>query len=142
MCIRDRNIYDDTGALVGTTMTDTEGRYYFNNDNVLGVVEPMTDYFIALDASNFDADGNLNINGSFFGVLTDNDNSNLGEVDDNDSDALLPSDTASGLTVIDGAGVPYIPITTGDFGCNDFSFDFGFFHCPVEACFTITISRN
>ena len=136
------NIYDDTGALVGTTMTDTEGRYYFNNDNVLGVVEPMTDYFIALDASNFDADGNLNINGSFFGVLTDNDNSNLGEVDDNDSDALLPSDTASGLTVIDGAGVPYIPITTGDFGCNDFSFDFGFFHCPVEACFTITISRN
>ena len=30
-----------------------------------------------------------------------------------------------------GVGVPYIPLTTGDFGCNDFSFDFGFFHCSV-----------
>ena len=102
----------------------------------------MTNYFIALDASNFDANGNLNINGSFFGVLTDNDISSIGEVDDNDSDALSPSDMPSGLPVIDGVGVPYIPITTGDFGCNDFSFDFGFFHCPIMSCYSITVTRN
>ena len=136
------NLYDDAGVLVGTTTTDAEGRYYFSNNNVTGDIDPLTNYFIALDASNFDANGNLNINGSFFGVLTDNDISTIGELDDNDSDALVPSDILSGLPVIDGVGVPYIPVSTGDFGCNDFSFDFGFFHCPVESCFSIVISRN
>ena len=136
------NLYDDTGTLVGTTVTDAEGRYYFSNSNVTGDIVPLTDYYIALDPSNFDANGNLNINGSFFGILTDNDISTIGEIDDNDSDAVLPSALASGIAAIDGSGVPYIPVTTGDFGCNDFSFDFGFFHCPVDPCFSITVVRN
>ena len=55
---------------------------------------------------------------------------------------MLPSALASGIAAIDGSGVPYIPVTTGDFGCNDFSFDFGFFHCPVDPCFSITVVRN
>ena len=136
------NLYDDAGTLIGTTTTDAEGRYYFSDSNVTGDIDSLTNYFIVLDASNFDANGNLNISGSFFGVLTDNDISTIGELDDNDSDALVPSDILSGLPVIDGVGVPYIPVSTGDFGCNDFSFDFGFFHCPVESCFSIVISRN
>ena len=136
------SLYDATGAVVGTTTTDADGRYYFSNANVTGDVDPMTDYFIVLDPSNFDANGFLNVNGSFFGLLTDNDISTMGETDDNDSDALIPADTPSGIAAIDGLNVPYIPLTTGDFGCNDFSFDFGFFHCPEEPCYSITITRN
>jgi len=42
-----------------------------------------------------------------------------GELYDNHSDAVLPADISSCLSAIDGLGVPYIPLTTGDFGCND-----------------------
>jgi hypothetical protein len=103
-------LYDSTGNLVGTTKTDAQGHYYFNDANVPGRVQPLTAYEIRLDNPADYAPG-----GPLAGLsLTLADQS----ADLRDSDGVLVG------------GFPIISVTTGGAGDNDHTFDFGFSTTP------------
>ena len=111
------NLYNSAGDLVGTTTTDAKGEYYFNNDNVTqsnaNGLEPNADYKIRLDNSvDFTSGGAL----ENFNITTADANSNAN--DTTDSDAVLED--------VGGTDTPTINVTTGDYGQNDYTNDFGF----------------
>jgi hypothetical protein len=112
------NLYDENGNLIATTTTDANGNYLFTNAD--GVM-PNTTYYVALDQNQFDADGNLVVNGTNYGPLTQSDTGAGGNPDLNDSDAVI----GGGPGQV-GNTVPYIPVTTGPPGANDHTLDFGF----------------
>lgn len=123
-------IYNAAGTKIGETKTDEFGRYYFNDTNVIlgganGLLDD-TDYFIAIADSQMDNDGNITSASNFTGKLTIENNSSTGVAEENDSDGLLPDATPSGIAVIDNNDLPYIPVTTGVLGSNQFYFEFGF----------------
>ena len=105
------NLYNSAGTQVGTTTTDTNGEYYFNTSNVTlngasGLL-PNTTYSIRLDtAANYNSGQPLNGKNVTL--------SNQGSNDELDSDAVVSN------------GFPRITLTTGDYGANDHSYDFGF----------------
>jgi len=110
------SLYDSTGTtLLGTTVTNAKGEYYFNSDNVkqngATGLEPNTDYKIRLDnAADFASGGALeNLN-----ITTVDAGSN----DELDSDAVLED--------VSGTDTPTINVTTVNDGQNDYSNDFGF----------------
>ncbi len=104
------NLYDSTGNnLVGTTTTDESGEYYFNESNVTGGLSPNTTYQIQLDhAADFATDGVL-----------DNLSLTVADVNSN-ADDTLDSDA------VEVNGNPRITVTTGEYGENDYTNDFGF----------------
>ena len=112
------NLYDSTGAtLLATTLTDAQGEYYFNNSNVnlnsADGLEANTAYKIRLDnAADFASAGAL----ENFNITTTDANSNAN--DTIDSDAVLED--------VSGVDTPTINVTTGDYGVNDHTNDFGF----------------
>jgi hypothetical protein len=108
------------GTVVGTTMTDPNGQYYFFLNNVpdgdattpgaqLGV-QPNTAYTICIPASQFGI-GKPLINS----ILTGVNQNGAGIADQSDNDG-----------VTQGNGDVCINITTGLRGANDHTFDFGF----------------
>jgi len=94
-------LYNNTGTLLGSATTDVFGNYMFNFLNVNGGIQPNTYYVIQIEAGNFDGVGNLN--------------------------GLTPtSATAGDNTLIDSDSNLSISLTTGSFGQNNHSYDFGF----------------
>lgn len=107
------NLYDANGTLVGTTLTDANGEYYFNETNVSNGVglSPNAQYTIRLNNPlDYEAGGPL-----FGWTLTNRDRG----TDIHDSDGRFIG------------GFPGLRIRTGDFGENDHTFDFGFFVGPT-----------
>ncbi|MCC0179539.1 DUF4347 domain-containing protein [Waterburya agarophytonicola K14] len=105
------SLYDSTGATVyGTTTTDSNGNYYFNDSNVnqngATGLDPNTQYQIQISSSNFNAGQPL-------------ENLNL-TVANQESNDLIDSDATN------VSSIPTISVTTGDYGENDFSLDAGF----------------
>lgn len=100
------NLYDASGALVATTLTDAGGNYLFNNANVPGGVQFNTRYTIRLDnPADYQPGGPLaNL------LLTV---PNVGG-DTRDSDGVMIN------------GFPTVDVTTGDPGDNNHTYDFGF----------------
>jgi len=111
------NLYDATGTtLLGTTVTDDQGEYYFNESNVnqngATGLEPNTNYKIRLDnATDFGSGGAL----ENLSITTADANANAD--DQLDSDAVLED--------VSGTDAPTINVTTGDYGENDYTNDFG-----------------
>ena len=104
------SLYNSTGnSLLGTTITDESGEYYFNESNVTGGINPNTSYQIQLDrAADFATDGVL-------------DNLSLTVADANsNTDDTLDSDA------VEVSGNPRITVTTEEYGENDYTNDFGF----------------
>ncbi|MEZ5045997.1 MAG: SdrD B-like domain-containing protein [Chitinophagaceae bacterium] len=91
-------------TLVGTTTTDGNGNYYFNSTNVTGGILPNTSYEIRIDGSQT-ALGSLILTGA------NTDGSPNGDERDNDAT---------------GSTTAIIALTTGDYGQNNHSYDFGF----------------
>ena len=112
------NLYyeSDPNTVIATTMTDSAGEYYFNNANVADSLRPNTDYIIRLDNPvDYDVGGPLE---KWF--LTRR-NAGSGQVADmSDSDARM-EDTNNV-----GTDYPTIHMTTGDWGENNHTYDFGF----------------
>ena len=110
------NLYNAAGTQVGTTTT-TNGEYYFNNANVnlngASGLLPNTTYSIRLNtAANYNSGQPLNGKNVTL--------SNQGSNDELDSDAVVSD------------GFPRITLTTGDYGANDHSYDFGFTTTPKD----------
>ncbi len=126
------NIYLADGTLVGSTVTSDGGQYYFNNDNVnlngATQLDYYQDYVVAInDPSNFDADGNLSVNGTTYGTVV-LPGTGTGQDDLIDSDAV--TDGASGVAAVGNS--PYIAVMTGYPGEINHSYEFGFLpECPL-----------
>ena len=125
-------IYDGT-TLIATTTTDPTGNWYFNNANVTdgsaaaGVqagLQPNKAYTIKIGAADWTA-GNGTGDLAGLKLTSTNSTSTSGLVDISDNDAALVSTT------------PTIAYTTGDYGQNNHSLDFGFNCTPAIVSATI-----
>lgn len=94
-------IYDNQGNHLGTTTTDSDGLYYFNDSNVSGGLKPDTRYRLLLDQTQAVIAGR---------ILT---STQAGANRAIDSDGVL-----SGFAVID--------LTSPPAGTSDHTYDFGF----------------
>ncbi len=111
----------DGNTLVGTTITDANGNWYFNETNVadgsadvgtqLGV-QPSKTYSIRIGSANWVGGNGLGDLSNL--VLTKVDASSSGLQDFSDSDASLIN------------SIPTITYTTGDYGQNNHTLDMGF----------------
>ncbi|MGW9122751.1 SdrD B-like domain-containing protein [Streptomyces sp. NPDC055663] len=103
------HLYDESGKLVGTTVTTARGEYYFDDSNVTGGLRPRTKYTIRLDKPSDYAEG-----GPLHQWVP-----TRADVGDNhfiDSKGIVPRD----------ARFPERSLTTGGPGENDHTYDFGF----------------
>ncbi len=104
-------IYNTECKKLGTTTTNSEGTYVFNNDNVLAGVYPNTTYYIEIESNLYDeATGHYIIEGDEYAVCA----MDQGDNDDIDCDIILSDNDC-----LDGA---YIVVNTN--GTNH-SFDLG-----------------
>ncbi len=109
------NLYlaGDLDNPIATTITSAEGEYYFNDSNVPDGLTPFTDYIIRLDNP---ADHNGGPLTGWFLTRTNADSGANSNIRDND---------ARQENI--GAGrYPTIRMTTGGWGQNDHTHDFGF----------------
>ncbi len=114
-------LLDDAGNELGTTTTDANGQYNFN-ENVLnsGTITANTTYhIIAGTGGQFDV-STMQLSGTYF--VTNADVGGGQNPDKTDSDAVLAANNMPG----NFAGYPAITITTGGEGFVDHSYDFGF----------------
>jgi len=90
--------------LVGTTTTAADGTYYFNQSNVNGGLAPLTEYKVCIPVA------------TLIGDLSDYEltSTDSGNNDKLDNDAAL-----------DAEGNASITFTTGEYGQNDHTLDFG-----------------
>ncbi|MEM7532186.1 MAG: SdrD B-like domain-containing protein [Chloroflexota bacterium] len=124
-------LYNMTGTVVATTMTDASGEYYFNNANVnqngATGLEPQSNYTITIDINQ-----TVTISGNAVGLnaynpTTPNVDSGTTISDSVDSDGILNG------TVVE------ISAMTGSAGENDHTFDFGFH--PLEAVPSVAVEK-
>ncbi|MCF8237260.1 MAG: hypothetical protein K9I85_03835 [Saprospiraceae bacterium] len=112
-------LLDSLGNLIAMDVTDNDGGYYFNFDNVNAPSgpDPYTTYMLRIKPAQF-------VNGEGQGVLagyllTLTNEVGNGALDQSDNDAALVG------------GVPKLTFTTGANGQNNHSYDFGFTPCEV-----------
>jgi len=117
-------IYDDTGALVGTATTDANGQYYFGGEGDVNLtgnsLEENSDYEIRVPLSGVDAAMNNQniIEPGDTVVVTGTDST----ADNIDNDGAFTENGADDYAVF--------AFTTNDSGDNIHQYDFGFFSCP------------
>ncbi|MCU0467967.1 MAG: hypothetical protein MUF58_05145, partial [Arcicella sp.] len=100
------------GTLVGTTATDANGEYYFNDANVTGGLLPNTGYEIRVTTAQ------TNLNNTYLSPQNANSNNS----DSIDSDAAIPS----------GQSYASITLTTGGYGESNHTYDIGYSpNCPT-----------
>jgi len=127
-CDDDNNGIPD-GAAIATTSTDGQGYWYFNESNVTdgdcGLAgnqigpQPSKNYLVRIAAT--DWTGGLGVNDLNLLVLSLPNMPVIGIPDASDNDATLVSST------------PQIQVSTGKWGENNHSFDFGFKACSADA---------
>ena len=103
------SLYEIDGTLVATDTTDANGQYLFNNATVPGGVQPDTAYVVRIN------DVNL--------ILT---LANVGSNDRIDNDAVVGN-----VASVPGPSRPEISLTTGAWGQNNHTYDFGFTATPT-----------
>lgn len=108
-------LYDNNNSLISTTTTDVNGNYYFSSV-AISALKPNTTYKITVENLGTDASANnlalLSVtSGGIAGVNAGNTISN--------NDAVLVSN------------IPTIIYTTGNWGENNHTLDFGFVPCPT-----------
>lgn len=136
-------LYDAAGTVIATTTTDANGNYFFDSET--HNLNFFASYFIAIDGTNYDPNnGGLSTANGNFGSLTQQDTGMGALADSNDSDGRLNN---SGIAIIDNNNLPYIPVTLGDAGQNNHTYDFGFTlleqaDCPPAICIPIIIDKN
>ena len=110
-------LIDASGTVVATTTTDANGQYLFSS-NSTPAITAFTDYYIVIPNPVIGSSGsNL--------TLTD---ANTTGSDINDSDAtIITSGVPSNVQ-----NLPAIAITTGNYGENNHSYDFGFSNCRLQ----------
>jgi protocatechuate 3,4-dioxygenase beta subunit len=109
------SLYDSSGALVATTLTDANGQYWFSSTD--GALRAGEEYVIA-----FDNPANYRTGGPLHNFLLAPVGSQDGENGDEiDSDARITADGVYGLAVFPSIAVP--ALTPGD---NIHTFDAGF----------------
>lgn len=112
------NLYyaSDPNTVIASTITDAAGEYYFTNANVTDGVRPRTDYIVRLDnPADYTGGGPLE---DWFITRA---NVGSGQVADiRDSDGVMEDTNNS------GEEFPTIRLTTGDWGENNHTYDFGF----------------
>lgn len=130
------------GAALATTMTASDGTWYFNADNVPDgdpsvagsqlSVQPGKTYLIRLGATDWTGGvGVAELVGLF---LTSSNVGGAGQPDVRDNDATIP-----------GSNIPTISHTTTSVaGQNDHTLDMGFrmVNCPTGNCGTTTVVKN
>ncbi len=94
------------GTIVGTTTTDANGNYLFNNANITGDVLPNTTYEISINTTQTAI-------APLYLTASNTDASTNGDARDNDA-------------VISGSDA-VITVNTGAIGANNHSYDFGFY---------------
>ncbi len=124
-------------SLIATTITASDGTYYFKDYNQLGTgydtLTPGKMYFVVIEDAKFNtATRTLNANSKNY-KLTAQNSSVANANDQNDSDAFL---SALGKS-FDGYAVDTITIPLGANGYVNHTLDFGFVPCP-----TAVISSN
>lgn len=125
-------LYDSQCNLLTTTVTDINGNYLFNKNNVAGGILYNSQYYIVLQDSRFDVNNQKLVWGNDSLCLTIQDATLLG--DNIDSDAFL-GDVSLCPSL---KGIPMISAHTGNSGQNNYTLDFGFKTCgrkeegPVE----------
>ena len=128
---------DANGNVVGTTVTDSKGGYYFNLTNVVDTVgaskpnvlgpQPFTSYMIRIAASHFNGVG-LGPIAAYTLTATDVAGAGLADYSDNDATNV--------------AGIAKINITTGGPGENVHTYDFGLIGCPKPICESATVTKQ
>ncbi|HMT70584.1 MAG TPA: SdrD B-like domain-containing protein [Saprospiraceae bacterium] len=108
------DLYNDTGSVIASTTTDANGYYYFSSITTPTLIENSNYTIVISDYTNSNGLSGTGL------VLTQ---SNVGSIDIRDNDGI-----------IDGTfnNKPYIALTTGVYGENNYSYDFGFYN---SACF-------
>ncbi|HHM21127.1 MAG TPA: DUF11 domain-containing protein, partial [Bacteroidetes bacterium] len=124
------NLYDLSGNLLAFTITDANGQYYFSHSdstdqvwmNGPDSIRANTMYYVVVGKGQF-ANGQLNTNGDGYILTTDSTGTgnNRFEIDSDGTIAQNIHNTFNGL--------PYVKVTTGDWGASDHSIDFGFYDC-------------
>ena len=107
------NLYDASGNLIATTLTDANGEYIFNASNVPGGLLPFMTYTVRLDNP---TDYTI---GALAGMTLTLSNA-AGVPDTIDNDGVL------GVT-----GYPEIVVVTGAYNDNQHTYDFGFYDIPT-----------
>jgi len=145
-------LYDVAGTLVGETVTDANGNYYFNESNVdttgiNGAGSPLTGwsginydkkYYLVFGNGQF-ANNTFTLGADTYNGVTTNDvNGNGDDNIDSDVDGSVLTPALGAMP----AGLPQICITSDRIGCGNHRYDLGLLCCPQETCFDITISRN
>lgn len=132
------HLYNSSGTLVGTAVTDANGEYIFtygasadsdttdSTGYVNGGILPNSTYYISLDRNADYLSG-----GALFGYRTTikDQTSQLGDDDSSDNDAefvLNPTGSPTGSW-------PSITVTTGGAGASNHTYDFGVYRNPSAA---------
>lgn len=129
---------DASGNVVGTTVTDANGGYYFNLTNVVDTVgsskpnvlgpQPYTNYMIRISPTHFSGSVGLGPIAAYTLTGTDISGAGLGNYSDNDA-AL-------------SGGLAKINITTGGPGENNHTYDFGLIGCPKPICEPVDVTKQ
>ncbi len=125
-------LLDAGGNVIGTSVTDGNGGYYFNASNVTDPAGngypgplPYTNYMIRISPTQFNSQG-VNATPLQNHVMTASNQSGTGLSDYSDNDASIVG------------GIAKINITTGAPGENNHTYDFGFISCTLS----VTCSSN
>ena len=126
-------LYSSTGTLLAFDTTDANGQYYFSHSDstdqnwiaATDSVEANTSYYILVGQGQFAA-SKLTIGATSYQLTIDSTDSGANRYAI-DSDAEIGSGLPGSLD-----GFPVTSITTGDWGCVDHSFDFGFYRCDIN----------
>jgi len=137
-------LYDASGNLVASDITDANGEYYFSSDATDDAtwitpgdgLDYLSDYYIVAGGNGQFSAGSLNVNGSSYSLTTAN-NATGANADLKDSDGTIAMSIDP-----DFDGEPYVLITTGNPGESNHDYDFGFTDCPSPNCFVILVTRN
>lgn len=125
-------LLDAGGNVIGTSITDANGGYYFNASNVTDPAGngypgplPYTNYMIRISSTHFNNQG-VNATPLQNHVMTASNQVGSGLSDYADNDASITG------------GIAKINITTGQPGENNHTYDFGFIYCPQPGTGTST----
>ena len=124
------SLYDASGTLLATVMTNASGEYYFNDQTpgLTGGLAPRTDYIVVVGSGGqFDTGTHgLSANGTDYRLTS----AEAGGDDQVDSDGTLAAGVHANVD-----GFPHRALTTGDAGAVDHSHDFGFVSCQLTVSF-------
>ena len=133
-------LFDSNGLLVGQTVTNANGQYYFNQFNVdnTGInangtpvtgftgLDYATQYYIVFGDGQYSGGQLVTAGDTYFGVTSVNAGANDNIDSDVDGNVL-----SSGSIGAIPNGLPFINMVTSETGCGDHKYDLGLLcNCP------------